>query len=310
MATLSSSIVFVMRSRHVTPCRISWSLTCVTLTAGTVTYRYIPLYAVQGFQLILDADSGFGGMGAALLTRIRDDYTRAPCLTFGLGACTRPAPPPADSAPSERQTDPHGYAPALNDALSLTAFAELRCSYIPLYGSAAVRAASDTAAAAAEAELLCSAPPLLELSRTLRYHTAAPLALLLHSATLPSRARAPVANLGALVMSLTSRADMYLAAASLALPLPPDARNPPPPVRPPDAAWDGPPLDHFKFDWFRPMAPLQLAPRCHQAHEQARARTPTQNVLCEHAPPSSHPVCRRPRLIDEIARPQAISWLA
>ena len=39
---------------------------------------------------MLDADSGFGGAAAALLTQIRDDYSRAPCLALGLGTLSRP----------------------------------------------------------------------------------------------------------------------------------------------------------------------------------------------------------------------------
>jgi len=227
--------------------------------------------SVQGFQLLLDADSGFGGMGAALLTRIRDDYTRAPCLTLGLGAMARPPPPPKpDGArPNDARNEAHAYAPALNDALALTAFSDLATAYVPLYGSSAVRMASDAAAVAAEeAELLCVAPPYVALDRRLRYHTSAPIALLLDCATLPCRAHAPSSSLGSLAATLAPGRATYLAAASLATPLPPDARPPPPPYRPADAAWEGPPLDPFRFDWFRPLAPLQLAPRCRPAHEQ------------------------------------------
>ena len=35
---------------------------------------------LQGIHLLLDADGGYGGAAAALLTQLRDDYTSAPCV--------------------------------------------------------------------------------------------------------------------------------------------------------------------------------------------------------------------------------------
>ena len=54
--------------------------------------------SVQGFHLLVDADGGFGGAACALLTQIRDDYSRAPCVALGSAAShgrarTRTRPP-------------------------------------------------------------------------------------------------------------------------------------------------------------------------------------------------------------------------
>lgn len=130
--------------------------------------------AAQGFHLLCDADSGFGGIASALLTQIRDDYTRAPCLAFGLGTLTRHRHRPSSSA-DERTTavtaavadmavddgglGAHTYAPALNDALSLTAFAELNTCYVPVYGSAGLRALLDANAPTAAIGTSQSGPP-------------------------------------------------------------------------------------------------------------------------------------------------------
>lgn len=64
------------------------------------------------------------------------DYSRSPCLALGLGVCTRPSLPACD--PVQTARDPHDYVPALNDALSITAFSELDVIFIPLYGSSTV----------------------------------------------------------------------------------------------------------------------------------------------------------------------------
>ncbi|KAL1523390.1 hypothetical protein AB1Y20_018333 [Prymnesium parvum] len=209
--------------------------------------------SLQGFHLLVDADSGFGGMGAALLTRIRDDYSRAPCLALGMGVCTRAAPP--EEATVEAERDAHSYVDALNDAFALTAFAELRTSYLPVYGSSTIRAVSDRRSSS-DAQFMCTAPPLLAIKRALPYHTAAPLALMLDCATLPYRANVPTGSLHSLTSALAARSEHYLAAAALAVPLPPDGAS----LSLKQA---------HQFDWFQPLAPLQLAPRAHAAHEQA-----------------------------------------
>ena len=64
--------------------------------------------SVQGFTMVVDTDSGYGGMGVALLTRIRDEFTRAPCFTYGVGMLQRPPPPSEDD---DVPTDPHSYTP-------------------------------------------------------------------------------------------------------------------------------------------------------------------------------------------------------
>ena len=142
--------------------------------------------AVQGFHLLLDADSGFGGAAAALLTQIRDDYSRAPCLALGLGTLSRPNKAEAagssggggssSSAPVEPVSGvatvggdnnglgAHSYAPALNDAMSLTAFAELNTCYVPLYGSAGLRALLNANTFAAEEEALANATSAMSVA--------------------------------------------------------------------------------------------------------------------------------------------------
>ena len=227
--------------------------------------------ALQGFHFLLDADSGFGGTACALLTQIRDDYSRAPCLALGLGTLNRPKSSGA-TASSTAATEQsavasvggdhgglgaHSYVPALNDALSLTAFAELNASYVPLYGSAGLRAVLDAAPTAdnyggtAPVEPpLASAPPLLEPRSDLRYHTAAPLAAWLDVTTLSYRARSPAGDLNGLVRTLTPRGGMHVSTALLGLPMPSDAEL------------------LLRQGWMAPLLPLQQSPFECRAYEQ------------------------------------------
>jgi hypothetical protein len=39
---------------------------------------------IQGFQMMLDADSAFAGLGTELLTEISDEFSKTPTITFGL----------------------------------------------------------------------------------------------------------------------------------------------------------------------------------------------------------------------------------
>ena len=204
---------------------------------------------LAGFHLLVDANSGFGGMGKALLTRIRDDYTRAPCLTLGLGTLERAkaaddtaAADGSDVSPELGQ-DLHAYASPLNDATALTAFADLHASYLPLYGSAAIRALSS-----------CVGLHASEMNAS-SYHSSAPIATLLHCASLPYRARQPGPSLQALVSALMPMGGMHLVGSSLAMPIPHG-----------DSA--GGHLRSSRQDWFAPLAPLQLPPRRARAFEQ------------------------------------------
>ena len=250
---------------------------------------------IQGFHLLLDADSGFGGAAAALLTQIRDDYSRAPCLALGLGTLLRPercreallAEAPLGTVSAEGLSafgadglsvgrdglGNHTYTPALNDALSLTAFSELACTYVPLYGAGALRSAlerlgpSADAAADSTAGLVVGgsrsaaeslyrsnpvvyAPPMLQPRSELRYHTAAPIATLLDALTLPYRARTPRGSMSALVAALAPRGGMHLCAAYLGMPIPPDTTL------------------ALREGWLAPLLPFQRAPHVARAFEQ------------------------------------------
>ena len=220
---------------------------------------------VQGFHLMVDADTGFGGAAAELLTQVRDDYSHAPCLALGLGTLARPRPDPdSDAAGAEAEADAaggnslgtHSYAPALNDAMALTCFAELATSYVPVYGSQALRAAlarPDAGGAQGHYDgVPCAvAPPLLEPRDQLRYHAGAPLATFLDAASLSYRARQPQGSLPSLSTSLRPRGGMHLLGGALALPIPAE-----------------PPLEQAQRGWFAPLAPLQRAPTAVRAHAQ------------------------------------------
>ena len=149
----------------------------------------------QGFHLALDADGGFGGLATSLLTRIRDEQSRAPCLVLA----TATGSPGASAEP---------WLGALNGALGLTAFADLRASYVPLWGAEAPAALAE-----------------LRIDPSLRYHTSAPLATWLDAISLTYRARSPRGGLANLLAGLHTRPANPLAAAALALPFtPPPAR--------------------------------------------------------------------------------------
>ena len=255
--------------------------------------------AVQGFHLLLDADSGFGGIASALLTQVRDDYTKAPCLALGLGTLSRRQTGGGASNLAGGHAHPtnvdlpavgghatvggdanglgaHGYTPALNDALSLTAFAELNTCYVPVYGSAGLRSLMDAhalldaassaggamgapanspaAASAADGGIysgcpMAAGPPLLA-PRSLRYHTAAPLATMLDAVTLPYRTHGSVGSLHGLVRSLAPRSSMHLSVACLGLPMPNLVES---------IQRDG---------WLAPLLPLQRAPSVCRAFSQ------------------------------------------
>ena len=244
---------------------------------------------LQGFHLLLDADSGFGGTALALMTQIRDDYSRAPCLALGLGTLTRPKRTSEHGSAVESGTSTvepygsHSYVPALNDALSLTGFADLSCSYVPLYGSTALRAAighptatSVSAAtsatdAAVPADMMAAlglavssgardplydshpvvhAPPMITPTDELRYHTSAPVATLLEAVTLPYRTRCPRGSLHSLTSSLAFRQGQHLATAVLGLPMPTELTL---------AASRG---------WLTPLLPFQRRPHTVRAFEQ------------------------------------------
>lgn len=232
--------------------------------------------SIHGFHLLLDADGGFGGAACALLTQIRDDYSRAPCLAVGLGSLSRPSAHGAAAAAEPAMATvggdhgglgAHSYAPALNDALSLNAFAELNTCYVPVYGSTGLRAVLDAAAGPAPISGAGSlgpsdngrlfsgspcalAPPLLAPRADLRYHTSAPIATLLDAVTMPYRARAPAGSLNGLVRSLVPRSGMHVAVGALGLPMPLE------------------PTTLQRQGWFMPMAPLQRAPAICRAYEQ------------------------------------------
>ena len=249
---------------------------------------------LQGFHLLCDADSGFGGAAAALLTQLRDDYTHAPCLALGLGTLARPArsreaqiaDAPLSAVPEGLTAfgaggvtvgrdgyGAHTYTPALNDALSLSAFADLQCAYVPLYGSGAMRAALDQLApqaatagsgasptitghvSTATSSLLHSsptvnAPPLLQPCANLRYHTSAPVAALLDAVTMPYRAKRPKGNLQSVVAMLCPQRSMFLSSAVLGLPVP---------QSPPLLERDG---------WLAPLLPFQRPPHAARAFAQ------------------------------------------
>ena len=164
------------------------------------------------------------------------------------------------------------YVPALNDALSLTAFTELRCSYVPLYGSTALRAALDVPPERAapsdwasqafgvvtgggreslySSSPLVTAPPLLQPRAELRYHTAAPIAALLDAVTLPYRARQAKGSVHALVTALCPQGGMCLGSAVLGVPMPSSAAA---------LGSEG---------WLAPLLPFQRPPHASRAFQQ------------------------------------------
>jgi len=213
----------------------------------------------QGFLLLADVDGAFGGLGSALLTRIRDEMSAAPCLALGLGTC--PAPQP--------HSQPHtACVAALNDALALTAFGELRSCYVPLVGHA-------SAADPPRPPLVRPASP--SAARPCRYTTSALPAAWLDVVTLPLRTRGESrGGLTRLLGGLQVAPRFHLGSPVLGLPLPPPTLGEVEPTG--RRAWSLPSGGVFSpTALLCPLAPWQLPP--------LRAIAFSQSVSCLGFPP-------------------------
>ena len=126
--------------------------------------------------------------------------------------------------------------------MALTSLAELRCCVVPLYDASGGKAA----------RLYAPRP-------SLPYHTSAPLAAMLECISLPLRTQRPRASLTSLCHAVGIHPATPLAAATLALPPPPDASPPSASASPPPTSASASGIS--ERDWFVGLAPLQLAPR-------------------------------------------------
>jgi len=162
---------------------------------------------LQGVHALVDVNSGFGGVGQAVLRELRDELGRVPIL--GVGIVEPEAVPEADS----RHAQYVGYR-AANEAVAMHALSEVCSLYVPvpLYSIAGARGHPYLAGDRWRARSL--------------FHTAALAAVGLDTVTLPYRRARPshgpnsAATLAELASRLAPRDDLRIAGLSMAFPMP------------------------------------------------------------------------------------------
>ncbi|ORZ24238.1 tubulin domain-domain-containing protein [Absidia repens] len=151
---------------------------------------------LQGFQLFTGVDDSFGGFAEELLNNIRDEFSKATILTFGMMTNT------TDGNERWRQKK------SLNHVLSTTRLSNLSSIYVPLYSPTADRIRSSGLASYIH-------PNCQSL-----YHTSALLSASIETATAVCRLKKNNMKLGDLDGLLNWRRDTKIASLCASLPLP------------------------------------------------------------------------------------------
>uniref|UniRef100_A0A1B6G8Y2 Protein misato n=1 Tax=Cuerna arida TaxID=1464854 RepID=A0A1B6G8Y2_9HEMI len=149
---------------------------------------------LQGFQVLMDSQDGFSGLGCSALQYLRDEYPSKVCLCL-------PCQPP--------QASPLALHKVLNLSLALSSLAELSSLFCPISGTT-----SGWRDLGKSVQL-----PFLQYKSDLYYHTSAVVAAAVDSMSLVYRLRAEPERLA----DLTARLGMYgrrAAALSVMLPFP------------------------------------------------------------------------------------------
>lgn len=149
---------------------------------------------VDGFQLLVDVDDGWGGAASEVIELIRDDFPRTPLLTFALGH------PRRSRTPVEDETR------LINRVMALQRLSDrdsnLSSLVVPLQ------------------PLHWPAFPHLALPADSEYHSSAVAAMAIASATAPWSSRAGPSSMASVVTGELRVANMPVAALSLSLPFP------------------------------------------------------------------------------------------
>ncbi|KAI8988227.1 tubulin domain-containing protein [Mycotypha africana] len=152
---------------------------------------------LQGFQMMVDVDDGFGGFSESLLHDIRDEFAKAPIFLYGL----------SDSRAvyrNERQKQKI----MLNRALSLTRLSQLASVYIPIY--------TPTNAMADK----CGLSSYLQFNDNSKYHTSAIVAAAIDNNSIPYRLTRPQLSMGDVMTKIVQANNSRLASLSVSIPLP------------------------------------------------------------------------------------------
>lgn len=160
--------------------------------------------SLQGFQLLVDVDDGFGGLGGCLAQELADEFSQKGVLAVTLSPMTRPL---------DKTSNFH--ATMLNQAMCLDDL----CTYSSLVCPMSILAnpwRSHTHSCFREF-------PSVKYEHTFPYHSAALLAAALETASLTYRAHHPVLSLPSMADALTTGGRKVCAMGmSLPFSLPPD----------------------------------------------------------------------------------------
>ena len=207
--------------------------------------------SLQGFQVMVDAGDGFGGLGADWLENLSDEYSSKSIFTFAMHDYD-----PNAKRDSVELKSKH----ILNSALAFDRLREYSTLYIPLSISS-------------HTWELPSTPlpiPGLQFNSSLRYHTSAIIGAAIDTVTLPYRLNTSAGSpgsenwrsmdrIGGLFTGMSE--DMNIASLSCALPFP---------LR----------VDQKLFEAFHEMNPLKTAPSLRQLTPVVSAEVTCFVCLC------------------------------